>query len=68
VAEKTCQNDPDAMKMFFLKKTEQIPANWVVAHAKANDHGDEIKMQIEQIKLDTVAEIRQVFEQIWEEM
>ena len=67
VAEKTCKDDPDAMKQFFWKKTEQIPANWVTSYDKAREHGDVVKMQIEQIKLDTVGEIRQVFKQIWEE-
>ena len=66
VAEKTCKDDPNAMKQFFLKRMEQIPANWVTAHAKASEHGDVVKIQIEQIKLDTVGEIRQVFGQIWE--
>ena len=67
VAVKTCKEDPAAVKQFFLKKIQQIPANWETSHAQAEKHGDTVKMEIERIKLDTVGEIRQVFGQIWEE-
>lgn len=67
VAVKTCKEDPAAVRQFFLKKTEQIPANWEASYDQAEKHGDTVKMEIERIKLDTVAEIRQVFGQIWEE-
>lgn len=67
VAGKTCKEDPVAVKQFFLKKMEQIPANWVTSCEQAEKHGDTVKMTIERIKLDTVAEIRQAFVQTWEE-
>lgn len=66
VAVKTGQGDPEAVKRFFVSKTEQIPSGWVTSYEQAEKHGDAVKMEIEQIKLETVAEIRQVFVQIWE--
>ena len=66
VAVKTGQGDPEAVKRFFVSKTEQIPSGWVTSYEQAEKHGDAVKMAIEQIKLDTVDEIRQVFVQIWE--
>ncbi len=67
VAEKTCKDDPDGVKRFFVKKTEQIPSSWAASYEQAQKHGDAVKMQIERIKLDTIEEIRQQFAQVWEE-
>ncbi len=67
VATKTCKDDADATKRFFVAKTEQIPANWAASYEQAQKHEDAVKMQIERIKLDTVQEIRQRFAQEWEE-
>lgn len=53
------------IKDFFLGKTEQIPANWKIAYAKAAEHGDVEKMHYESIKLVAIAEIRETFEKIW---
>ena len=67
VAVKTCKEDPEAVRQFFLRRIEQIPSNWTVSYQQAKQHGDTIKMQIEQIKLDTIDEIKKSFAQIWEE-
>ncbi len=66
VAVKTKGHDPEAVKIFFLEKTEQIPANWVKASTLAQTHADAKRVCIEQIKLDTIQEIRTVFLRIWE--
>lgn len=67
VAVKTCKGDPEATRQFFVRKTEQIPSNWAAAYQQVKQHGDAVKMQIEQIKLDTIDEIKKTFAQIWEE-
>ena len=66
VAVKTCKGDPGAVQRFFVQKAEQIPSNWTVSYEKAKENNDAIKMQIEQIKLDTIHEIRENFAKIWE--
>ena len=66
VAIRTVKSGSSAeIKDFFLQKTEQIPANWKIAYAKAAEHGDVEKMHYESIKLEAIAEIRETFETIW---
>lgn len=67
VAEKTCGKDELAKKRFFLEKAEQIPAGWRASYEKARQHGDVEKMHIEDIKLNAVHEIKDMYMQIWEE-
>ena len=66
-AEKVCGKDDLARKHFFLQKVEEIPANWMTSYEKAKQHGDVEKMHIENIKLDTIREIKDRCTQIWEE-
>ena len=66
VAVKTSKGDPDAVRRFFVQKTEQIPSSWVTAYEKAKQHNDAVKMCLEQIKLDTIGEIKENFAKIWE--
>lgn len=66
VAVKTGGDDPDAVRRFFVGKTEQIPSGWVAAYRKAKEHDDGGRMCLEQIKLDTIGEIRVNFAKIWE--
>lgn len=51
---------------FFRTKMDQIPRSWHASLQLAQQHGDVAKAHIEEIKLDTVTEIRNVFESIWE--
>ncbi len=67
VAEKTGRGDTEAVKRFFLRKMEQIPSNWAAAYEQARKHDDTVRMHLEQIKLDTVHEIKQHFGELWEE-
>ena len=67
VAERVCGNDNLAKRRFFLQKAEQIPASWLTSYEKAKQNGDVEKMHIEKIKLDTIREIKDMCEQIWEE-
>ena len=67
VAVKTGKGDPDAVRHFFFLKIQQIPSNWTTAYNQARQHDDTVKMQVEQIKLDTVSSIRETFTTIWEE-
>lgn len=60
-------NEPEKIRQIFALKAEQIPSNWSMAYEKAKQHDDTVKMKIEQIKLDTIREIKKAFIQIWEE-
>lgn len=66
VAVKTGSGDENAVKTFFTQRAEQIPAGWAAALEKAKEHNDTVRIQTEQIKLDTVHEIREAFARIWE--
>ena len=66
VAVKTSKGDPDAVRRFFVQKIEQIPSSWVTAYDKAKQHNDTVKMCLEQIKLDTIGEIKENFAKTWE--
>lgn len=67
VAVKTGKGDSEAVRRFFILKIQQIPSNWTTAYNQAKQYDDVVKMHIEQIKLDTVHEIREMFAAIWEE-
>lgn len=67
VAERTCGKDDLAKRRFFLQKAEQIPTGWKTSYEDAKQHGDIKKMHIEDIKLATVQEIKDMCMQIWEE-
>lgn len=67
VAVKNCPNDPDELRRFFAIRIENIPSSWAAAYEKAKEHENTVDMQIEQIKLDTVARIKENFDRIWEE-
>lgn len=60
------KGDPEAVQRFFVRKTEQISSSWVTAYEKAKQHNDAVKMRLEQIKLDTIGEIKENFAKIWE--
>ena len=66
VAVKSSKGDPDAVRRFFVQKIQQIPSSWVTAYEKAKQHNDAVKMRLEQIKLDTIGEIKEYFAKIWE--
>ena len=66
-AERQGKGDPEAVRRFFWEKTEQIPSSWAAACEKAREHGDPVRLRIEQIKLDAIGEIRDCFARIWEE-
>lgn len=65
VALRQGNGDTDAVKRFFLLKMEEIPSNWKLSYDKAKQHDDVHKMRTEEIKLDTVRDIRAAFERIW---
>ena len=66
VAVKTGNGNPDAVQTFFVQRAEQIPAGWAAALEKAKAHHDIARIQTEQIKLDTISEIRKEFDRIRE--
>ena len=67
VAVQTCGEDLEKIRDFFLKRVELIPASWHASHETAKQHNDTAKVQIEEIKLAVVQEIRAEFTKIWEE-
>ena len=66
VAARINPGNADAVKDFFIQRAEQIPASWAAAFDKAKEHGDTVRMQTEQVKLDVVREVRAKFDEIWE--
>ena len=66
VAVKTGKGDSNAVRRFFVQKSEQIPSSWETAYDNAKQHNDAVKMRLEQIKLDTINEIKENFAKIWE--
>ncbi len=66
-AQKAGNDDPKKIRQFFLLKTEQIPANWKTAYEAAKLHDDTERMVVEELKLNTIQEIRNAFLHCWEE-
>ena len=66
VAARINPGNANAVKDFFIQRAEQIPASWAAAFDKAKEHGDTVRMQTEQVKLDVVREVRAKFDEIWE--
>lgn len=56
----------DQMDRFFLAKLDTIPRNWQTSMELAQQHGNDQKAHLEQIKLDTAAQIRRAFDSIRE--
>ena len=67
VAVDTCGEDTEKIRDFFLYRIDHIPASWSAAYETAKQHNDAAKVQIEEIKLAVVQEIRAEFTKIWEE-
>ena len=67
VAVQNCGGDADKMREFFMKQINHIPASWNASYETAKQHNDTAKVQIEEIKLAVVHEIRAEFTKIWEE-
>ncbi|SHJ45234.1 hypothetical protein SAMN02745136_00055 [Anaerocolumna jejuensis DSM 15929] len=59
--------DKEEVKNLFQAKTESIPANWKKSLENARAFKDTEKTMIEEIKLQTLEEIRTTFLRIWEE-
>ena len=65
VAARTC-GEKDAAGRFFRQRMESIPSGWAASCEKARQHDDAVRLRLEQVKLDTAAEIRRQFEEVWE--
>ena len=59
--------DPAGISEAFLKKLDSIPQNWMKSYDLARRNQDAVKILVEETKLDTVKEIRNVFMKIWVE-
>jgi len=66
VAVQNCGGDADKMREFFMKQINHIPASWRATYEAAKQHNDAAKVQIEEIKLAVVQEIKTEFAKIWE--
>ena len=67
VAVENCGEDAAKIRDFFLKRIDHIPASWMASYEAAKQHDDTAKVQIEEIKLAVVQEIKAQFTKIWEE-
>ncbi len=56
----------DDIKKLFLEKLETIPANWKTSLESGKKFQDYEKILIEEIKLQTLEEIRNTFLTLWE--
>lgn len=65
VALKNSRGDEAEAAHFFHQKLEQLPAAWAAAQDKARQHGDAVQLRLEEVKLDTAAEIGRRFDEIW---
>lgn len=65
VALKSSQGDEEEAAHFFRQKLKQLPAAWAAARDKAGQHGDAVQLRLEEVKLDTAAEIGHRFDEIW---
>ena len=68
VAVDTCGEDAEKIRDFFLQRIDLIPASWHTSYETAKQHNDTAKVQIEEIKLAVVQEIKAEFTKIWEEI
>ena len=66
VAVNTCGEDADKICERFMKQIDHIPASWSASYEAAKQHNDAAKVQIEEIKLAVVQEIKTEFTKIWE--
>ena len=67
VAVQICGEDAEKIRAFILQRIDHIPVSWRASYEAAKQHDDTAKMQIEEIKLAVVQEIRAEFTKIWEE-
>ena len=67
VAVQTCGEDSEKIRDFFMKRIDHIPTSWRASYEAAKQHNDAAKVQIEEIKLAVVQEIKTEFTNIWEE-
>lgn len=67
VAYQQCGEDKAARIQFFQIRLQQIPSPWTQALERAQQHGDESKALIENLKLRAIKEITLAFEQYREE-
>lgn len=65
VAENTEREDASKLIAFFRMRLDNIPRSWETALEKAKQHENTEAIFIENIKLDTVTQIRVAFYQIW---
>lgn len=63
VAEKQHGADEMAVRTFFESRLTQIPSSWEASLEKAQQHGDEEKILMEEIKLAVICDIRAAFDQ-----
>lgn len=66
VAVKTGGDDAEAVRRFFVRRAEVIPAGWAAAYETASAHHDPVRMQLEKLKLDTIDGIKARFAAVWE--
>lgn len=65
VAVQNCTGD-EAIGAFFSLRLEQIPGSWLRSLEAARERGDTETVCLEQLKLETVEQIRDAFRSIWE--
>lgn len=65
VAIKNSRGDAAETAHFFRQKWEQLSAAWSAARDRAEQHNDPVQLRLEEVKLDTAAEIVRHFDEVW---
>ncbi len=63
--ERACGEEERMLKQFFMKKMEEIPANWEKACETARLHDDAVKIKMESVKLAAAENVKVLFKEIW---
>ena len=60
------QNIDEALKEDYLKRLTKLAENWKISYEKAKEHNDLEKVVIEELKLQTLEEVKNKFMELWE--
>lgn len=66
VSVRTNPDNPDGIVRAFRQRLDSIPANWFATLEKATAHNDATAIQVEQIKISALNDVKAAFARIWE--
>lgn len=60
------QNTGEALREDYPKRLTKLSENWKISYEKAKEHNDVEKEVIEELKLQTLEEVKKKFMELWE--